>query len=387
MKTSKLHITVGHNGRAPEKLTEEITDIDRQIYKNVVSTDLSPEQIERIVNPTEVFYQQDSILAVHWHPEFIPMDLIFKRIRATFPNSKEELIIPTQHNDLLSVNGFSGVEIDCYAKGFNRKVQLLVHFEESKVKEATVFKNMLAHTFKYRHGQLYEFIDTILDPKYEDRLQKAAAKTGADDDIVNFVRINVAKVKSLIEENFSITPREMLRNKILKYFIDGLRDHCDDRFIERAQIFLKAVKKIVKANFSLEHFYETQEFIEEIRALGGGIVVPHPEQFWPVLLADYDVDGYEVWNPQSREFTEFLITVVHRQNQRRKNSERQLLVFMGDDCHMGEKTKEPRFQDFEKANRQIGYQPAWDDPAIRKNLIVANINRKRVITEYKNRLN
>jgi hypothetical protein len=103
------------------------------------------------------------------------------------------------------------------------------------------------------------------------------------------------------------------------------------------------------------------------------------------LLADYDVDGYEVWNPQSREYTEFLINVVHRQNESRGG--KPILIFMGDDCHMGEKAKDPRYQDTAKASRQIGYQPAWDDPAIRKSLILANVNRRRVIEEYKSRLN
>ncbi len=47
------------------------------------------------------------------------------------------------------------------------------------------------------------------------------------------------------------------------------------------------------------------------------MVIPHPEQFWPILLADYDVDGYEVWNPQSREYTDFLIRALDNQNKRR----------------------------------------------------------------------
>ncbi len=151
-------------------------------------------------------------------------------------------------------------------------------------------------------------------------------------------------------------------------------------------MFLKAVKKIVKRQFSPSHFYDTQEIIEEVRGLGGGLVVPHPEQFWPILLADYDVDGYETWNPQSRQFTDFLITVIRRQNERRAHHGRSLLVFMGDDCHMGAKLRTPVGLNEEKVMREIGYQPAWDEPAIRKTLILSGINRRTVIEEYKARL-
>ena len=126
--------------------------------------------------------------------------------------------------------------------------------------------------------------------------------------------------------------------------------------------------------------------IEEVRALGGGIVIPHPEQFWPILLAEYDVDGYEVWNPQSRRYTEFLIDVVNNKNSRVSNYSRRLLVFMGDDTHMSEKIKPPEAQNRTKAAREIGFQAAWEDLAIRKKLILAKMDRASVIREYAARL-
>jgi hypothetical protein len=178
----------------------------------------------------------------------------------------------------------------------------------------------------------------------------------------------------------------MVRNKIIKYFFDKLRDEYGDQYIDRVQVFLRAIKKLVKVNFSFTHFYETQEIIDEVRSLGGGLVIPHPEQFWPILLADYDVDGYEVWNPQSRDYTDFLINVVIRKNKRLGTGERPLLVFMGDDCHMGEKAKDPQYQDKAKAAREIGVQPAWDDMAVRKSLILAGIDRRSTIEAYKERL-
>lgn len=359
---------------------------DQMAYEALISTELSPEQRERIRTPPEVHAKQRAVLAIHWHPEFIPLELIRERIDATFPNKEDELIIPTQHNVLVAWDDYTGVEVDCYSSGFKRKVQLLMHFRSERLNQAEVFKSMLNHTFKYRSGQLFEFIDSVVNPVYEERLQQAAAETGASDELVQFTRLYTARLKKLFEINEAATPAMAIKNKLLTEYFDHLRGQYSDRFINRAQLLLKAVKQIVKANFSLEYFYRASEVIEEARSVGGGIVIPHPEQFWPILLADYDVDGYEVWNPQSREYTEFLIKVVNRNNRSLARSDRRILVFMGDDTHMGEKAKPPHLQRVEKAVREVGLQSAWDDLDIKKSLIVANVDRSKVIQEYKARL-
>jgi hypothetical protein len=373
-------------GRELFPYPDAVSEWDHSTYLALISTELSAVQRERLVRPADVFARQEHVLAVHWHPEIVPMDLIRQRIDAMFPNRCDELIIPTQHNILMEYDGFAGVEVDCYSRGFNRKVQLLVHFERSRVEDAGVFKSMLAHTFNYRSRQLFEFIDTIVDRSYEARVSAAAREAGADEDLVTFVRVHARKMRQLLQEYESVTPPEAIRNKLLANYLTALRDLYDERLIVRALALLGAIKRVVKANFSNEFFYSTEEVIEEVRRLGGGIVIPHPEQFWPILLADYDVDGYEVWNPQSQEYTDFLVTVVNRQNQTRSRGQRRILILMGDDCHMGEKTKEPAYQDPEKAQREIGVQPAWNDPAIRKSLIVANADRHSVIREYRARL-
>ncbi|MFO7860565.1 MAG: hypothetical protein R6U41_04995, partial [Desulfosalsimonas sp.] len=97
-------------------------------------------------------------------------------------------------------------------------------------------------------------------------------------------------------------------------------------------------------------------------------------------------DGIEVWNPQSRRYTDFLISVLNEKNQRRRHGESPLLIFMGDDTHMGEKRKDPETQDPGKAVREIGLQPAWEDLKIRKQLIFANTSRRQVIRDYVQRL-
>lgn len=370
----------------PDDFSEELTDWDQQVFQKLISDELSQEQIDTIVHPEETYPRQESVLAVHWHPESIPMDLIRRRIETCFPNRKHELIIPTQHNTLMTYGPYTGVEVDCYSPEFNRKVQLLVHFETERLEKADVFKALLAHTFKYRSRQLFELMDSITDPALADRAEQAASKTGADADLVEFVRVHTVKLRKLFDEHERNIPPDAYKNKILRFYLDAFRDTYDERWINHAQMFLKAVKQIVKTHFSLEYFYKTQEVIEEVRSLGGGIVIPHPEQFWPILLAEYDVDGYEVWNPQSQEYTEFLINVVHHQNKSLGKDQRPILIFMGDDCHMGEKIRPQRYQDPEKSGRQIGVQPAWDDLIIRKSLIMANANRRTLIEEYKSRL-
>lgn len=369
----------------PDMIPEEVTESDEQRFFAIISTELTPEQIRLVLTPEKAYPRQQGVMALHWHPEFVPMELIEQRINTTFPNRKEELIIPTQHNMLMSYGDYSGVEVDCYSRGFNRKVQLLLHFEKSRLERAGVLKAQLAHTRQYRASQLFDFIHTITNP-VEERLDEAAGETGADAELVGFVRIYVRKLNDLLDRHMDQVPQDSIKNKLLRDFFDTLREEYDDTVINRAQSFLKAVKEIVKRNFSPKYFYRTSEIIEEARGLGAGVVIPHPEQFWPILLADYDVDGYEVWNPQSWEYTDFLITVLNRKNRVAGPSTKRLLVFMGDDTHMSEKTRSPHERDHFKASREIGVQPPWSDQAIRKQLVVAHMDKHDVMEEYKARL-
>jgi len=366
-------------------IPEEPTQEDRRLFFDLVSVELTREQVDRITRPELRFPRQKEILAVHWHPEFVPLELCLGRAHAMFPSLDRELIIPTQHNVLMTWNGYTGVEVDCYSRAFDQKVQLLLHFDHRNLKDADILMSMLEHTRKYRATQLFDFIETIVAPK-QARLEVAARETGADQELVAFVQIMVRKVKTLLDEHLDSVPQDMIKNKLLRNFFDGLRPDFGHQIIDRAQAFLKSVKETVKANFSLQYFYRTSEVIEEARKHTAGVVVPHPEQFWPILLAEYDVDGYEVWNPQSQRYTEFLISVVNRKNGEQGLSRRRLLIFMGDDTHMGEKVRDPELQDLNKASREIGLQPAWDDLAIQKTLVKARVSRGQIIDEYLARL-
>jgi hypothetical protein len=362
-----------------------ITEQDLAVFEAVISTDLSEEMLAALADPQLTLPVQHSVMAVHWHPEFVPMGVIRQRVEAMFPNMSENLIIPTQHNEIMEYGDFSGVEVDCYSHGFNQKVQLLLHFSTQRVQEAHTLRAMLCHTLTYRASQLFDFMHTITAP-LEDRIEQAARETGADLDLVEFVRHHVTKVQRMVEDRHASLPQDALKNKLLRNYFDALRSYYDKELIDRIQTYLSAVKAIVKTHFSLRYFYRTSEVIEEARALGGGIIIPHPEQFWPILLADYDVDGYEVWNPQSQRYTDFLIAAVGRANACAGPSARRKLVFMGDDTHMGEKVKDVSQQNQEKANREIGYQPAWDDMEISKRLILSGMSREIVIREYRERL-
>lgn len=369
-----------------KQIDPRITERDRKIFAAVSATQLTDEQQEWICSPDKTFPRQEDVLAVHWHPETIPFHLIEKRFETLFPNARRSLIIPTQHNQIKTFGDFCGVEVDCYSPQFKRKVQLLLHFSRDKLSDCDQLNRMLAHTFQYRSSQLLDFISTIVDEEHEDKLEEAAAVTGAGEQLVEFVRIYTRKIRSMIDENIHDIQPDMLKNKLLRNYFDLLRGDYPDALIDRVKVFLKAVKKIVKRGFNYEFFYRTEEIIEEARAIGAGVVVPHPEQFWPILLAEYDVDGYEVWNPQSQEYTEFLIHVVRQKNEGQNRGGRRLLVFMGDDCHLGEKIKPVRSRDRVKAAREVGVQPAWEDPVIRKALISAGFSRGNVIEEYIQRL-
>jgi hypothetical protein len=368
-----------------DRLVEDITDEDERIFWETVSTDLDEEQRRRIVTPPEVFPHQEDLLAVHWHPEFVPLDLIEQRIRAMFPNAHNALIIPTQHNVLLTIGEYSGVEVDCFSTRFNQKVQLLLHMTADRGARASRLVSMLAYTARYRSSQLFDMLDTIVKPDKR-RIEAAVEETGADKETIKFCRVYTKKLMELLDRNLEKVPPLSLKNKLLRDWFDALAPAYGDRAIRRAQSYLKAVKLIVKAEFSMKYFYRTVEIIEEARGLGARIVIPHPEQFWPILLADYDVNGLEVWNPQSHTLTDFLISVVVRTNSKHPPGHRRMLIFMGDDTHLGEKVRPPALQVKSKAGREIGVQPAWDDLDTRKNLIIANMDRADVINEYRERL-
>src|SRR3972149_5713402 len=262
----------------------EITEWDLMAYKKLVSIDLTEEQISQLRNPETVFEREDSIIAIHWHPEMAPVEIVKERIVKMFPNARESLIIPTQHNILMQCGNYSGVEVDCEAKEFNRKIQLLLHFRNESLANANILKSMLEHTFRYRQTQFYEYMETMVNSKYEKRLQKAVRQTGMEEDIVRFVRIYTKKFKKLLDANYSETPIVSIKNKLLTNYFFLLTEFYDQHIIDKAIILLLEAKRVMKRSFSIDYFYEAKEIIEEARRQGAGIIIPHPAKFRPVSL-------------------------------------------------------------------------------------------------------
>ncbi|GAB6270926.1 hypothetical protein KN63_04275 [Smithella sp. F21] len=371
-----------------DSASEDITPWDRSTFEKLIAVDLTPYQIQRITTPVNRFEKEQAVLAIHWHPENVPMELVRKRFGIMYPHLNEYLVIPTQHNEILTYGDYAGAEVDCRASAFNRKVQILIHFEKSRIASATKLQKMIDHTGRYRAGQFRDLLNSFTDLHLHKRLEEAAIKTGVEIDIVRFACIQAGKLQTLIKvySDTDSIPEISLKNKLLINYLNCQKEHYDAHTIDRVVIFALAVKEVVKRRFPLDYFYEVEDVIAEVRGLGGCVAIPHPEQFWPILLADYDVDGYEVWNPQSREFTEFLIQTVTRKNQSPAASKRPLLIFMGDDTHLSEKLLDEQAQNPDKAAREIGYQPAWNDPAIRKALDSMGIDKQKIIRDYKSRL-
>ena len=378
-----------HPSRMPDAKWKdpELTPEDECRFEKIVSIVLDEVLEEHITHPNLSFPGESSVLAVHWHPEYVPLSWIVQRIEAMFPNATEKLLIPTQHNQILTLNGFCGLELDCHSREFGLKVQLLIHFAERQLPQAQTLAAMAEYTFRYRASQLYDFLHALSSPDKADLRNDAAGESAAlDADEMDFIRLQSWKLERLVESHGQDADPMMLRNKLVMEWFASLTDRWEPAFIQRVLPFLRTVKIKVKQSFSPEYFFLTQEVIEEARSFGAGIIVPHPEQFWPILLADYDIDGYEVWNPQSQAYTNFLMSAVQNINRTGRRRNRPLLTLMGDDCHLGEKCKPLKAQDPAKASREVGLQPAWEDLGIKKTLAMYNIRKTEIISEYRQRL-
>jgi hypothetical protein len=274
---------------------------------------------------------------------------------------------------------FSGVEVDCYSHGFNQKVQLLLHFKTSRLDNAHTMRAMLRHTRTYRASQLFDFMHTITAPM-EDRIEEAARTTGADLELVEFVRHNVTKVQRMVEERHADLPEDALKNKLLRNYFNALRTRYDGGLIDRIQTYLSPSSHR-QAHFTLRYFYRTSEVIEEAGPRAGSSS-PHPEQFWPILLADYDVTATRSGTPVPR-YTDFLITAGPA-NCLGRSSRPQARLHGRRHAHgregQGSAEQNPR------RRPEIGYQPAWDDLEISKRLILSGMSREIVIREYRDRL-
>ncbi|MDR1165136.1 MAG: hypothetical protein LBO66_04545 [Deltaproteobacteria bacterium] len=360
----------------------DLSDEDFSLFNSLTNVDLTAEETEAARSPTAVDPSPQEVFATHFHPEWVPLPLIGERLQKAFPNATGRLAIPTQHNVLLSLDDYTGVEADVFAPEYGIKIQLLVHFHNSRLPRAGTLDAMIQRTFRYRALQLLDVLAQLSSP--DEATLKEIKKMGFHETSVRLARLYASKLQNLLAETRIVaTPRaETLKNRLITDFIEKKATDLPPLALDRLLALVNCVKKAVKGRLNPARFHAAREVIEEARGLGAGIVIPHPPLFWPALLDDLDVDGWEVWNPSTPNHTLFLIGCLARKPQGAKR----LLAFMGDDTHMSSKIRASMAYDKGGPPREIGFQPPWRDPAVAQALKDAGQSRERTLAEYRARL-
>ncbi len=348
---------------SPKAAERGVSEKDRAVFQRLTSVELSAEERLMAGTPSRAFPEETEFLAVHWHPEWIPLDLVGERLKKSFPAAANFLSIPTQHNKVMVFGQWAGVEADAYDRDYGQKIQLLVHFRADRLAEAGTFIGMMDRTYNYRAHQLLDILNRLAGPdEAAPRIFKSSKSINSE--AVQMARFYAVRLRTLIEGSglLGSDRDEMLKNRLLTDFMQRRVKPKHSALLEQALFFIKAVKKSVKAELSPDAFYSPQELIEEARSFGAGVVIPHPPVFWPILLSDLDVDGWEVWNPSTPDQAVFLTEALARANER--PGRRKLLAFMGDDTHMSSKIRQAEGDKKTAAGPEIGFQEAWSDPAM-----------------------
>ncbi|MDR2945328.1 MAG: hypothetical protein LBV79_01080 [Candidatus Adiutrix sp.] len=360
---------------------------DWRRFNQLTSVELSEEAKALAARPGRTAPEAREYLAVHWHPEWAPLELIQTRLNLAFPHAENFLAIPTQHNKVMSLGPWAGVEADVYDRRYGQKVQLLIHLPASRLARASAFLGMMEHTYNYRARQLMDILARLAEPDKAVRKAQADLQCSLSDEGIAMARFYAVRLRALIEQSGILGgPRdEMLKNRLLPDFMAASTPPKQADLLGQAVIFAKAVKKIVKADLRPEKFFSPQEVIEEDRSLGAGVIIPHPPLFWPILLSGLDVDGWEVWNPSSPRHTLFLLEAMQRANESRKKA-RRLLAFMGDDTHLSAKITPEPGDEKDSARREIGFQPPWTEPDVAAALKDSGQSLTNTLNEYRARM-
>jgi len=372
---------------SPEAAVNDIGEEDWLKFNHLTSVELNAEERALAVRPGLTAPEAAEFLAVHWHPEWTPLELIGRRLELAFPRAENFLAIPTQHNKVMSFGPWAGVEADVYDRRYGLKVQLLIHLPAERLAGASAFLAMMDHTYNYRAHQLLDILNRLADYDQAALKVQAGLKSAITESAMRLARFYAIRLRAMIERSGILggSRDEMLKNRLLPDFMTVSVPPERRHLLGQALMFVNAVKKTVKAELRPEKFHSPQEVIEEARSLGAGIVIPHPPQFWPILLSGLDVDGWEVWNPSTPNHTLFLLETMHRVNESRRRG-RRLLAFMGDDTHMSAKIRLERADEKESAGREIGFQPPWTDPEIAAVLSQTGQSLTGTLNEYRSRL-
>ncbi len=373
---------------SPDAAVNGIDEEDWLVFNRLTSVELTPEERELASRPTRTAPEARECLAVHWHPEWAPPDLIRSRLALAFPKADNSLIIPTQHNRVLAFGPWAGVEADVYDRRYGLKVHLLVHFPADRLRhQASTFLAMMNRTYNYRAHQLLDILGRLADPEAAAQGTRKTLKCSVPESVWGLARFYALRLRTLIERSGILggSRDEMLKNRLLPDFIQARGGSLHRWLLEQTILFINAVKKTVKAELNPEEFYSPQEVIEEARGLDAGVVIPHPPAFWPILLSDLDVDGWEIWNSSTPHHTLFLLEALDRANQSRP-ARRALLAFMGDDTHLSGKIRPAWSEEKDSASREIGFQDPWLEPPVQAALERAGQSLTRTLNEYRARL-
>jgi hypothetical protein len=368
--------------KAPKSDKDRAAD-DWAAFNRLTSVELTAREVAVATRPSRQDLEEKKVLAVHWHPEWVPLELVAERVAKAFPAAEDSLVVPTQHNRLMALGEWAGVEADAYAPEYGLKIQLLIHIRARQLPKATALASMMERTFRYRALQLMDILENILAP--DAAVKNEIKKLGFSSDSVNLAKLLAKRLKGLIEKADlgSSNRAEMLKNRLLPDFMAARGHEFPPETLDRAMALSRLVKSQVKRRLAPSRFHTAREVIEEARGLGGGVVIPHPPQFWPILLDDLDVDGWEVWNPSTPNHAIFLIETMARQ----KGAKRPLLAFMGDDTHLSSKIRpDQKSEGKNNLDREIGFQPPWRDPLVAKALEKTGQSRDKTMDDYRARL-
>ncbi|MDR1677870.1 MAG: hypothetical protein LBS44_05705 [Deltaproteobacteria bacterium] len=368
---------------APASHGEEISQADIEAFNRLTTIELTAKEKELAETPDFIDLEETRLMALHFHQEWVPMNMIETRLSRAFPKATDKLVIPTQHNRITYFGPWAGVEVDCFAPSFGQKIQLLIHFSSSKMAKASALNAMIEQTFRYRALQLLEVLEALTNP--DQTLRQEINNNGLDHQALDLTSFFAWRLREIIQKSNVLGSEraEMLKNRLLTDFMLARNQGLDPTLFGSSLTVANIVKTLVKHRLNVKRFNTAQEIIEEARCLGAGIVIPHPPQFWPVLIDDLDVDGWEVWNPSTPGYTLFLIDCLARTKGRTK---RPLLAFMGDDTHMSSKVRANITEDKNGRGREIGFQPPWWDPDVAQALKRNGQSRERTMDEFRSRL-
>jgi hypothetical protein len=236
----------------------ELNQWDQEAFERIISTELTEEQKARVVTPGLTFPGQKSLLAIHWHPEFIPSDLIAQRISACFRTARRSWSFPPSTTCLSRLGGLHWREVDCYAAGLIARCScccISIRTGWSGPPASRPCWSTRSNTGPGSFSNIWIrwlilFMTAVCRGPWPPpaRTRSWCASPGS----------TAGKLKQLIEINQSIIDEETIKNKLLPDFFEELRAFYPERLINHAQSLLHAVKKIVKAQYNLTYFYRAR---------------------------------------------------------------------------------------------------------------------------------